>query len=85
LVQERFSESDTSLLWATDTSLDHEVVVLYQTVMDETSNWVDRFVGDINFGGGVVADFLAVDGVVSGSDAVDLLVDLGTVMVSLLT
>merc|ERR1711957_468158 len=85
LVEERFSESDTSLLWATDTSLDHEVVVLYQTVMDETSNWVDRFVGDINFGSGVVTDFLAVDGVVSGSDAVDLLVDLGTVMVSLLT
>jgi len=85
LVKEGFSEGDSSLFGSADTSLDHDEIVLDKTVMDETTNWVDRFVSDIDFGGTIVVDFFAVDGVESGSDTVDLLVDFGSVMVSLLT
>ena len=53
--------------------------------MDETTNGVDALVGDVNLGRTVVLHELAIDGVVAGADAVDLLVDLGTVMVTLLT
>ena len=53
--------------------------------MNKATNGVDRLVGDVDLGGTVVLDELAVDGVVAGADAVDLLVDLGTVMVTLLT
>jgi len=85
LLQEGLSEGDGSLLGATDATLDHDEIVLDQTVMDKATNWVDRFVGDVDLGGGIVAHLLAVNGVVTGTNAVDLLVDLGTMMVTLLT
>ena len=53
--------------------------------MGESSHWVDRFVSQVVFGGGVVFDQLSILGVESITDVIDLLVDLGTVMVSLLT
>ena len=65
--------------------LDKDKVVLDETVVDETADWVDWLVSDVDLGGGIVLDLLAIDGVVAGADAVDLLVDLGTVMVTLLT
>ena len=51
--------------------------------MNETANGVDGLVGDVDLGGAIVLDDLAIDLVVASANAVDLLVDLGTVMVSL--
>ena len=85
LLEERLSESDRSLLGSADTALDHDEVGLDETVLDEATDGVDALVGDVGFGGSVVLDFLAVDGVEAGADSVDLLVDLSSVMVTLLT
>jgi len=85
LLEERLSEGDGSLLGSADTALDHDEVRLDKTVLNKATNGVDALVGDIGFGGSVVLDLLAVDGVEAGTDSVDLLVDLGSVMVTLLT
>lgn len=85
LLEEGLSESDGSLLGSTDTSLDHDEVRLDKTVLNKATNGVDALVGDIGFSGSVVSDFLAVDGVETSSNSVDLLVDLSSVMVTLLT
>lgn len=85
LLEERLSESDRSLLGSADAALDHDEVGLDETVLDEATDGVDALVGDVGLGGSVVLDFLAVDGVEAGADSVDLLVDLSSVMVTLLT
>lgn len=85
LLEERLAESDRALLGSADAALDHDEVGLDETVLDEATDGVDALVGDVGFGGSVVLDFLAVDGVEAGADAVDLLVDLSSVMVTLLT
>jgi len=84
LLEEGLSEGDGSLLGSADTALDHDEVRLDKTVLNKATNGVDALVGDIDLGGSVVLDFLAVDGVEAGADSVDLLVDLSSVMVSLL-
>ena len=53
--------------------------------MDETTDGVDRFVSNILCSSSVVTDVFTIDGVITGSDTVNLFVDFGTVMVSLLT
>lgn len=53
--------------------------------MDATHQRVDAFVGQVVLCGGVVLHQLAVLGVVALTDLVDLLVDLGAVVVALLT
>ena len=68
-----------------NTILDHDEIVLDQTVVNETTDGVDGFVSDIGGGGTIVAHVLAVNSVVASSNAVDLLVDLRTVVVSLLS
>lgn len=85
LLEEGLSEGDGSLLGSADTALDHDEVRLDKTVLNKATNGVDALVGDIGLGGSVVLDFFAVDGVEAGADSVDLLVDLSSVMVSLLT
>ena len=66
-------------------SLEHQEVLLNLTVVGEPTHGVDGLVGQIVLGGGIVLDQLAVLHLVSLSDPVDLLVDLGTVEESLLT
>ena len=85
LLEQGFSECDGSLLWATYTTLDHDKVALDQTIVNKSTNGVDRFISDIDDSGGVVSDLFAVDGVVTGTNTVHLLVNLSSVMVTLLT
>merc|ERR1719221_1810680 len=73
------------LLGSNATSLDHQEVLLDLSVMREASHGVDRLVGQIIVSGGVILDELAVLHLVTLSDSVDLLVDLSSVMVTLLT
>ena len=85
LFHEGFSESDTSFFWTTDTTFYHDKVRFDKTIVDKTTNRVDRFICDINSGSSVISNFFTVNGVVTSSDSVNLFVDFGTVMVSLLT
>jgi len=79
------SESENPLLGAHAAALDHDEVLLDLAVVGESTHRVDGLVGQVVIGRGVVLDQLSVFGVVSVSHVVDLLVDLGTVVVTLLT
>ena len=67
------------------TLLDHDEIILDQTIVDETTNRVDRFVSNILGSSSVVTDLFTIDAVITGSDTVNLFVDFGTVVISLLT
>lgn len=72
------SENEGSLLGSDTASLDHDEVVLDESVVHEASHGVDALLGEVELGGGV-------GGVSSLSDSVDLLVHLGSLMVTQLT
>ena len=84
LGQHGLAEGDHALLGTDDAALDHDEVLVDNTVVGEAAHGVDGLLGQISLGGGVVVDgaILVLEG---GTDAVDLLVDLGTVMVTHLT
>jgi len=78
LGQKALSDGEDSLLGSNNTTLEHNPVLSDNTVMREASQRSDGLLGEVEFGGG------ALD--VSGfSDSVDLLVHLGSVMVTTLT
>jgi hypothetical protein len=74
----RLTKSDSSLARTTNTSLDHEPVLVDFTVMRESTNRGDGFLSQISLSGAVI-------GITLLTHAHDSLVDLGTVMVALLT
>jgi len=78
LREKRLTERDDTLLRAANTTLDHQPVLVDLTIADEATERGDSLLGRI-----VVA--LGVLLVVTLTDAVDLLVDLGTVVVTVLT
>jgi len=82
----RFTEGDDSLLGTDDAALDHDEVLLDDTVVWEATHWGDGLLGDVSCGlrveVGGVAFSIFLD---AGGDSVDLLVHLGTVVVSVLT
>jgi len=80
---ERSSEGDGSRDEARAGSFQHDEVFFHFTIPDETTHWSDMLVGKVNSSSGVVFAFFAVD--FSSSDHVDLLVDLCSVVVSVLT
>jgi len=82
---EGLAKSENTLLGSNTTSVQHKEVILDLTVMREASHWGDCLVGHIGFSGGVILDKFATFFVDSSPDTVDLLVDLSTMMVSLLT
>jgi len=79
------AEGENSLLGSDAAALEHDKVVLDFTVVGETTHWSDRFVGEIGLSSSVVLDKFATVLVDSFTDSVDLLVDLRTMMVTLLT
>jgi hypothetical protein len=74
LWEESLSQSDDPLLGSWASSLDHDIVLVDDSVVRESSHWGDVLLGDIKGGGGLVGG-LSLD-----SDAVDLLVHLSTVV-----
>jgi hypothetical protein len=83
--EERLAECKYPLLDATGGTTDHNVIVIDFSVMGEASEWGDGLLRQIVLCGGVVLDHLAVLSMDSGSNTVQLLVDLCTVMVTFLT
>ena len=75
---ERLADGDDALLGTRDGALEHQVVVLDDTVVREATHGRDRLLGDVVLGGRVAV-------VAAETDAVDLLVDLGTVVVTVCT
>jgi len=79
---EGFAEGDDSLLGARDTTLEHDVILADDTVVGEASEGGDGFLGKIELGGRII---LAFRGVCRLSDAIDLLVALRTMVITVLT
>ena len=71
----RLAEGDHALLGARDGALEHQVVVLDDTVVGEATHGRDGLLGDVGVGRGVAL-------IVSGTDTVDLRVELRTVVVT---
>merc|ERR1711976_205978 len=78
------THGDDSLLRSGNTTLDHDVVFVDDTVVWESTERGDGFLGQVVLGHGVVVDasVLVLD---SLTNTVDLLVELGTVVVTTLT
>jgi len=51
----RLAEGDHSLLCSDDTTLDHEEVFLDDTIVRESTHWIDLFLGEISGGRSRVA------------------------------
>ena len=72
---ERLADSDDTLLRARNRPLQHEVVVLDDTIVGEATHRSDGLLGDIVLSRGVSL-------VITTADTVDLLVELRTVVVT---
>ena len=79
------SQRQDPLLRSNAATLDHDEVLLDLSVMRETAHWIDGLVGQIVVCGGIVLHQLSIFSVESIAHVVDLLVDLGSVVVTLLT
>ena len=82
LRNEGFSEDEWSLLWSDAATLDEEEIVLDDTVMWEATQRSDRLFSQISGGAGVVLSTFISD---TSTNSVDLLVDFGSVVVTVLT
>ncbi len=80
LREKRLSECDNSLLWSHDATLEHDEVFIDLTVVGETSHRGDGLLGQIVLSHSVIGIFAE-----SLADSVDLLVDLGSVVETVLT
>lgn len=69
------AESDDTLLSSRNGALEHEVVVLDNAIVREATHWGDNLLRDVRFG-------RCVSFIVAGTDTVDLLVELSTVVVT---
>merc|ERR1719429_140581 len=83
--QERLSQGQDSLLRSNAATLEHDEVLLDLSIVRESSHGVDGLVRQIVVGGGVVLNQLSVLHLESLTDSVDLLVDLSSMMVALLS
>ena len=83
--EERLPQGENPPLDADAAALDHEEVLVDNTVVGEASEGGDGLLGEVELGTCVVLHDLAVDGVDALAHAVDLLVDLGPVVETVLT
>lgn len=81
LLEEGLSNGDKSLSWSHNGTLDEHEIFVDNTVVRESTDWGNVLGMGVGLGGGVVLG--ASNG--SGTDSVDLLVDLGSVVVTEVT
>ena len=79
LLEERLAHGDQALARTDDATLDHDVIALDNTVVREATHRGNFLFGEIVEGGGTVV------GIASLANLVHLLVDFGTVVVTVLT
>ena len=79
--KESLSNGDLSLSWSHNVTSDEEEVLVDNTVMWETTDWGDVLDMGIGFGGSVVSD--VSNG--TGTNSVDLLIDVGSVIITKIT
>jgi len=79
---QRFAQCDRALLRSNATSTDHDIILLYHAVVSKAAHRIDRFLGEIII---CRAIFLSIRGHCALPNAIDLLVDLGTMMIAFLT
>lgn len=79
------AQSDHPLLGSSDTPLEHDKVLVHLSVVGEPTQWRDSLLSGVVLCGSVVLHNFTVLRVDTGTNAVDLLVDLSPVMVALLT
>mmetsp|Transcript_109863 Transcript_109863/g.153989 ORF Transcript_109863/g.153989 Transcript_109863/m.153989 type:complete len:364 (+) Transcript_109863:1003-2094(+) len=82
LGEQALSEDKGSLSDTDASTLDHDEVVLNNTVVGETTHGGDGLLSQIVISGSVLSATLIVD---TDTDSVDLLVDLGSVVITILT
>jgi len=85
LRDKRLADVEDALPDANARALKHDKVLLHHTVVREATHGIDRLLRDVLLSHSVVADELSVFHVEAIPDAVNLLVDLSSVMVTLLT
>merc|ERR1719330_775031 len=83
--KETLPQSKNPLLGSDTTSLQHDEVLLHLSIVREATHGCDGLVSKVVVCSSVVLDKLAVLHVVTSAHPVDLLVDLSSMMVSLLT
>jgi hypothetical protein len=76
------SQDQRSLLGTNAASLDHDVIVVDDTVVGEATQGGDALLGQISNSGSISLATIILD---SDADSVDLLVDFGSVVVTVLT
>jgi hypothetical protein len=79
LLEQRLSQSHDPFLDSRTTTLDHDEIIIDGTVSDKATEGGDSFFGGIEFGGAVRVLFCAK------ADAVDFMVDGGSVHVAIVT
>mmetsp|Transcript_3742 Transcript_3742/g.5560 ORF Transcript_3742/g.5560 Transcript_3742/m.5560 type:complete len:268 (+) Transcript_3742:201-1004(+) len=86
------SESNDSLLWSWNTTLNHNVIFVYFTIMRESTHRSNSLLGKVCFSASIWMNFWLSSSLLlishrtcCCSNTVDLFVDLRTVMVSILT
>merc|ERR1712002_1320650 len=84
LWDEGFPQIQNALADTNARALEHNKVLLDHSVMREATHGIDGLLSDILLGGSIVLNDLAILGVETFSDAVDLFVNLRSVMVAFL-
>merc|ERR1719473_1509080 len=84
LGEKRLPESDDTLLDTSDSTLEHDVVLVDLAVVGEATNGGDPLDGQVKLCAGVVGGDLAISRAHTLGNAVHLLVDLGTMVVTVL-
>ena len=79
------SQCKNTLLRSDATTLDHDKILFNFTIMRKATHWINRFIGQIIFGGCIVLDQFSILGVETIANVVDFLVDFGTMMVTFLS
>merc|ERR1719402_1131920 len=83
--KQRLPQCKDALLWSNAATLQQDEVLLDLSVVREATHGGDGLVSEVVISGGIVLHQLSVLHGISGTHPVDLLVDLGPVVVSLLT
>ena len=85
ILRNHLSQSENSLLVSNTSSLDEKEILFNLSVVRKPTHWINGFVSQIVICSSTVLDQLSINHLVTLANSIDLLVDLSTVMESLLS